>query len=72
MSRRPSLIGTVAESRACSSSMQAVLKSPDRGVADPDPGIGAFLTLDPNLGFDKLFPNHGSRISDLGYRISDL
>ncbi len=33
----------------CSGSMQAALKSPDRGVADPESASGAYLTRDPDL-----------------------
>jgi hypothetical protein len=40
-------------------------------VADPDPGSGAFLSLDPDLGSGiSFFPDPGSRIPDLGSRIS--
>ncbi len=69
MSRLPSLIGTVAESGACSNSTQAALKPPDRGVADPDPGSDA-LILNPDLGFGICFsfffldPTHG--LSNVG------
>ncbi len=64
--RLPLLIDTVAESdwsMQCSGLMQVALKSPDRGVADPGRGSGAFF--DPGYGSGINF----FQVTDLRSRI---